>query len=567
VLTQPRFHTISAMNESPLQSGKLFVGTSDANIWRREPNGVWTNITGALPNRYVTSVHGSTLNTARIFVTHSGFRYNEKIPHVHRSDDNGQTWVDISADLPNIPVNDLLIMPGVQDQVLFVATDGGVYFTKNAGQKWDRLGSGMPMVPVFDLEINPVRGELLAATYGRGLYTFPLDSVLQQTSGGGPLTLAGSINTETQEGISEVLVQQTPPFETDHAGLFEIQGVSGCQEYVLQPFKDDNPLNGVSTYDLLLMSKHILGIEALPSPYLMIAADANRSGSITNFDILTTRKLILGIDSIFPANTSWRFVPADFVFPNPANPFTAPFPETVSVPLSTTSLSGFGFIGIKTGDVNHSVIANAQGGVEARVAGVLPLLIREKTENGPWEVEVSTGMDAAALQFSVQTTPIREIIPLAPGLDLSHFNLRDLSKGRFSIAWERPEGIPEGQVLFRLVLSGAPGGYALSEHPTRALAYTPGGERLIPWLQTPDQGASVQVFPNPCRAQVFVSLPEQSGADTWQLLDGSGREVQRAALRPGVGMYDTDQLPAGNYLWRLLQGNTVLETGQLLKMR
>ena len=85
--------------------------------------------------------------------------------------------------------------------------------------------------------------------------------------------------------------------------------------------KDDNPLNGVSTYDLVLISKHILGLAPLNSPYKMIAADANKNNSITTTDIVEFRKLILGIYNELPNNTSWRFVDAEYAFPNPANPF------------------------------------------------------------------------------------------------------------------------------------------------------------------------------------------------------------------------------------------------------
>jgi hypothetical protein len=100
--------------------------------------------------------------------------------------------------------------------------------------------------------------------------------------------------------------------------------------YTLTPTKDDNPLNGVTTYDLVLISKHILGLEPLTTPYKMIAADANRSGSITTFDIVEFRKLILGIYNELPNNTSWRFVDKAFSFPNPNNPFQSTFPENIS---------------------------------------------------------------------------------------------------------------------------------------------------------------------------------------------------------------------------------------------
>ncbi len=177
IVFEPRFHTISALDESPVLADKLLAGTSDGNVWRREPTGNWINITAGLPDRYVTSVHASPTLPNRIFTTHSGFRDNENIPHVHRSDNNGQTWTDISGDLPQLPVNDLLILPGHADTVLFAATDAGVYFTRNGGGSWARLGANMPFIPVFDLEQNITRNELVAATFARGIWTFPIDSL------------------------------------------------------------------------------------------------------------------------------------------------------------------------------------------------------------------------------------------------------------------------------------------------------------------------------------------------------------------------------------------------------
>ena len=145
-------------------------------------------------------------------------------------------------------------------------------------------------------------------------------------------------------------------------------------EYIIAPYKDDNPLNGVTTFDLVLISKHILGLEPLTTPYQIIAADANKSDEVTTFDILELRKLILGISSELPGdNTSWRFVPTDFVFTNASDPFQTPFPEVINAEIdnsgisyewsvSTTSgvisgqLETADFTGIKVGDVNCSAV-------------------------------------------------------------------------------------------------------------------------------------------------------------------------------------------------------------------
>lgn len=173
-----RNHEISTLDESPVVENLLYVGTTDANVWRGNPlTFEWENITAGLPERYVSSVKASPSNPNRVFVTQTGYKQNDFSGHVHRSDNQGKTWVDISGDLPNFAVNDIVVMPGNQDSVLFVATDGGVYATLNGGKHWERLGTGMPIVPVYDLVINAAQNTLAAGTFARSIMTFPLDSL------------------------------------------------------------------------------------------------------------------------------------------------------------------------------------------------------------------------------------------------------------------------------------------------------------------------------------------------------------------------------------------------------
>jgi hypothetical protein len=120
------------------------------------------------------------------------------------------------------------------------------------------------------------------------------------------------------------------------------------------PSKTDHPLNGVSTYDLVLISKHILGLSKLSAAQL-IAADANRDGKVTTYDIVLLRQLILGIIPELPGGVSWRFWPYDYEFPDPDNPFAPPFPERIEVPRSADpAINNFWFFGVKIGDVNFS---------------------------------------------------------------------------------------------------------------------------------------------------------------------------------------------------------------------
>jgi len=171
--------SISTVAESPVNTDYLYAGTTNGKVWHSSDTGAtWVNISAGLPERYVTATKPSPLNEATIYVTVSGYKYNDFIPHVHRSDDRGTTWTDISGNLPQVAVNDIFIYPETGDSLLFVATDGGVYATLDAGENWDRLGSNMPIIKVNDLAWNEAKNEIVAATFARSIQSFPIDSIL-----------------------------------------------------------------------------------------------------------------------------------------------------------------------------------------------------------------------------------------------------------------------------------------------------------------------------------------------------------------------------------------------------
>lgn len=187
--------SISTVAESPVNTNFLYAGTTNGKVWRSLDGGsFWFDISAGLPDRYVTATKPSPSAAERVFATVSGYKYNDNIPHVHRSDDNGNSWTDISGNLPQLAVNDIYILPEQNDAVLFVATDGGVYGTVDGGTNWDRLGGNMPMIPVFDLAWNETNNELVAATFARAVQTFPLDSILNPVNVVSPNLPQATIN-------------------------------------------------------------------------------------------------------------------------------------------------------------------------------------------------------------------------------------------------------------------------------------------------------------------------------------------------------------------------------------
>lgn len=158
----------------------------------------------------------------------------------------------------------------------------------------------------------------------------------------------------------------------------------------VKPVKDDNPLDGVSMFDLLVIKQHILGQQPFVSPYQYIAADVNGDGQIDGQDTTALRRLILGIYTELPNNTSWRFVRADYQFPT--DPLSQPFPETVSF-AELSQLDTVRFIPVKIGDVNGSAVCNGfSAGPDLRSVSNLveaQVLPNPTTGNASFEVTLS----------------------------------------------------------------------------------------------------------------------------------------------------------------------------------
>jgi len=166
------YGTITTVAVSKINPDILFAGTDDGNVWVTTNQGInkdWTKVSENLPNRWVTSVLTDPFDENTAYVTYSGIRYKDYVPHIFKTTDLGQTWEDISSNMPDIPVNNLTVDPDNKG-TFYVATDNGVYVSYNTGESWDVLGNGLPTVPVLDLNLHTPTRSLLAATFGRSMY-------------------------------------------------------------------------------------------------------------------------------------------------------------------------------------------------------------------------------------------------------------------------------------------------------------------------------------------------------------------------------------------------------------
>jgi len=310
---------------------------------------------------------------------------------------------------------------------------------QGAGFPVDAAGDPVTSITFDCTELGQQPVELWAMDLA-GNVDFCLTYLLMQDNLGNcptNVSLAGVLKTEAGAGLEEAQVEvtgtspTTSQFDfstlTDAAGMFDFaQKIPPATYLTLTPTKDNDPLNGVSTYDLVLISKHILGLEPLESPYRMIAADANRSGSITTFDIVELRKLILGIYTELPNNTAWRFVDHAFTFSDSLNPFKTAFPEFISLADVQQDALQQDFVAVKIGDVNGSVVANTFTSLDNRTTTTLLMDV----ENQPvktgdvFEVTFLAAEPVSGFQFTLNT-PGLDILEVLPDnhLDISNFGI------------------------------------------------------------------------------------------------------------------------------------------------
>jgi hypothetical protein len=175
-------------------------------------------------------------------------------------------------------------------------------------------------------------------------------------------TIDGFIRTEEGEPVKGVTVTLTGAMTaqetTDSTGYYRFEDILGGFNYTVEPFRDGDDVNGVTTFDLILIQKHILDVQPFPSAYKIIASDVNKSNIVSTFDLLKLRKLILGVDPELEANNSWRFVETNYIFQDIEFPLQENFPETRFIDQLTGDMN-IDFLGMKIGDVNAS--ANLQG--------------------------------------------------------------------------------------------------------------------------------------------------------------------------------------------------------------
>jgi photosystem II stability/assembly factor-like uncharacterized protein len=168
--------TITTLSESPVQPGLIWVGTDDGKVQVTQDGGAaWKDCTakiasaGGPDNFWVSRVLASPHDAGTAFAAKTGLRFDDFRACLYQTTDYGETWASIVGNLPQNSVN-AIVQDRKNASLLFVGTEQGVYVSIDGGKKWVPFKNNMPWVKVTDLIIHPRESDLVAATYGRGLY-------------------------------------------------------------------------------------------------------------------------------------------------------------------------------------------------------------------------------------------------------------------------------------------------------------------------------------------------------------------------------------------------------------
>ncbi len=171
------YGTLTAIAASYNNLDVIYTGSDDGKLNVTFDAGItWETISDNLPDRYITSLAISPSNDQVLYATFSGFGVLDYTPHIYKTTDGGQNWIDISSNLPSIPVNDVILHSS--EEYIFLATDLNVWYSENDGGTWNILGNELPLTIIRDLKLHEPTNMLYAGTFGRSLHSYNLSGLI-----------------------------------------------------------------------------------------------------------------------------------------------------------------------------------------------------------------------------------------------------------------------------------------------------------------------------------------------------------------------------------------------------
>jgi photosystem II stability/assembly factor-like uncharacterized protein len=180
------YSTITSLSESPFQEGLIYVGTDDGLIQVTEDGGkTWRKVDKipGVPDRYfVNKIRASKHDKDTVYAALDNHKTGDLKPYLLKSADRGRTWKSIVGDLPKKTIVWAITQDHEKADILFIGTEFGIYFTPDEGEHWVKLKGDVPNISFRDLEIQERESDLVGASFGRGFYVLDDYSPLRHVS-------------------------------------------------------------------------------------------------------------------------------------------------------------------------------------------------------------------------------------------------------------------------------------------------------------------------------------------------------------------------------------------------
>ena len=185
------YNTITSLGESPLVEGLLYAGTDDGIIQVSENGGEsWTkvnvgDIRGIPETAFVNDVRADLHDANTVYAALDNHKYGDFSPYLIKSTNRGKSWTSISGNLPDRHLVWRMVQDHVDKDLLFAATEFGVFFTTDGGKEWVQLKGGAPTISFRDITIQREHNDLVVASFGRGFFVLddisPLRNIDEET--------------------------------------------------------------------------------------------------------------------------------------------------------------------------------------------------------------------------------------------------------------------------------------------------------------------------------------------------------------------------------------------------
>ena len=391
--------------------------------------------------------------------------------------------------------------------------------------------------------------------------------------------VTGNISTSGNSGVEYVDMHLNNAgtdmiTSTNKNGDYEFKDVIMGNTYQLTPIKRDQPGLGITTKDLLIIKKHLLGIKKIESTNGLIAADVDKSNSISTRDIVLLRKMILNKIDAFPHEMSWRFVLSGYKFSDPGQPLSTRFPESYMMH-NIRDIMKVSFEAIKIGDVdNSSELNNIQSRNELSELPISWVESKSGSNQSDWLLMINEDIDMEGLELEL-SLPDNIVSVQIESLNLPGFSDKNYAfhkkNNKLLISWTEIDGVSlfKGQYLFKLksnLVTPMPFGLNLNMNSLNGLAYMSDGsdhvlinEALLEDKGTFSNGIELyQNAPNPFSNATNIQFYLPFAGDVKLVIrDAIGKKFysDQRAFVPGSHQWTIDEFahwPDGIYFYSIM---------------